>query len=1050
MFGPNAQVDVPGALHVTTADELRFADGATFSATNPETSTLTLAPPEAFGFLGNAPGSIRLEGSNLQLAPGKPLSLVGGDVELQGSSRIRTPGGQVNVTSLAAPATVNARTGAVAEGSAFGRFAMTASSIATGETSWPIAGVRSGPVAIRAGEIVIDQAAIAAINGSSEPGGNVSIKSDALTLSGGSGISSSTVGNGPGGAISVSADRITFDNGNLFSGTEGRGASGDVTVTADELSLVNGGSISSDTDGGKAGEINVTANRMLLVSGDGSGIFSTAELLSTGSAGDVQVTANEIVIDQAAIWAIDDSSEPGGNVSIKSDVLTLSGGGIYSLFSGTQGNAGAVTVTGRDITVRNGGQIASNTFAQSNAGAVTVQADYLLVSGDGSGIFSTPALFSTGSAGDVQVTADHLEVLKGGNIESSTRSLNGGKAGTVNVKANHLLVSGDGAVSTISSTAEEGSTGSAGDVQVTADVLQVLKGGMISSSTFGEGDAGTVDVQADHLLVSEDGSAWVTGITSTAEEYSTGSAGDVHIKANDLQVRNGGIISTSTYSSGHAGTVDVQADHLLVSTDGSEHVTGITSTAEPYSADQPQPHSGPLPTGNAGMVKVTVTHELELHDGGQISSDTLTQGNAGQITVKADHVLVEGTDPAGHPSVIGSSAASSSTALHSGPLPTGAAGTVTVTATHELELHDGGQISSDTLTQGNAGQITVKADRVVVEGTDPAGGPSTVSTSTVGPGSGGAVKVEAGTLELTGGGWIQAVTADTGKAGDVSVEARDTVTISGRDASGAPSSLLASSLSPVADAGAGGTVDVVAPVVQVRDGGRIATSSRGGNVAGDIMITAADTLRLDQGAISTQAKEADGGRVTIRVGNLIDLQDSAITTSVAGLTGNGGNITIDPSFLILDNSRIVAQARGGNGGNIFIDAGTLIQSPGSVIDATSELGISGTINLTAPNVDVASSLVMLPETFLDASSQLREACAGQGGRPTSSLVAGGQGGLPPDPGRPLSASPSGLSSERRAEPVPNRAATLPLPPSTKRTLIAGNPILGAPRISCLG
>src|SRR3954451_6690089 len=32
MFGPNATLDVPGSFHVSTAHELRFADGASFSA----------------------------------------------------------------------------------------------------------------------------------------------------------------------------------------------------------------------------------------------------------------------------------------------------------------------------------------------------------------------------------------------------------------------------------------------------------------------------------------------------------------------------------------------------------------------------------------------------------------------------------------------------------------------------------------------------------------------------------------------------------------------------------------------------------------------------------------------------------------------------------------------------------------------------------------------------------------------------------------------------------------------------------------------------------
>ena len=56
----------PTVFHVSTADELRFEDGARFSASDPSASTFTVAPPEAFGFLGAAPAGVSVGGSVLE------------------------------------------------------------------------------------------------------------------------------------------------------------------------------------------------------------------------------------------------------------------------------------------------------------------------------------------------------------------------------------------------------------------------------------------------------------------------------------------------------------------------------------------------------------------------------------------------------------------------------------------------------------------------------------------------------------------------------------------------------------------------------------------------------------------------------------------------------------------------------------------------------------------------------------------------------------------------------------------------------------------------
>src|SRR5215467_1025699 len=65
VFGPNATVNVSGSFHASTADYVKMSDGARFQATNPDGSTLTAAPPAAFGFMTPRPAAITVNGSGL-------------------------------------------------------------------------------------------------------------------------------------------------------------------------------------------------------------------------------------------------------------------------------------------------------------------------------------------------------------------------------------------------------------------------------------------------------------------------------------------------------------------------------------------------------------------------------------------------------------------------------------------------------------------------------------------------------------------------------------------------------------------------------------------------------------------------------------------------------------------------------------------------------------------------------------------------------------------------------------------------------------------------
>ena len=81
----------------------------------------------------------------------------------------------------------------------------------------------------------------------------------------------------------------------------------------------------------------------------------------------------------------------------------------------------------------------------------------------------------------------------------------------------------------------------------------------------------------------------------------------------------------------------------------------------------------------------------------------------------------------------------------------------------------------------------------------------------------------------------------------------------------------------------------------------------------------------------------------------------------------------------------------------LITAGEFLRSSDSVISASSELGISGTIEINGPRVDVNGALVVLSSDLRGRAAVLREACSARSDRPISSLVEAGRGGLPQDP-----------------------------------------------------
>ena len=100
IFGPDSALDVKGSFAVTTANELKFADGGHLDTHLPDTSLLTTAAPAAFGFLGK-PAAITVNNALFSMPAGSRVIVAGGDFTGNAAS-ILAPSGHISISSSAA------------------------------------------------------------------------------------------------------------------------------------------------------------------------------------------------------------------------------------------------------------------------------------------------------------------------------------------------------------------------------------------------------------------------------------------------------------------------------------------------------------------------------------------------------------------------------------------------------------------------------------------------------------------------------------------------------------------------------------------------------------------------------------------------------------------------------------------------------------------------------------------------------------------------------------------------------------------------------------
>jgi hypothetical protein len=640
-----------------------------------------------------------------------------------------------------------------------------------------------------------------------------------------------------------------------------------------------------------------------------------------------------------------------------------------------------------------------------DTGEIHVHADGLVSLSDRAFIQTETFRNMPGAGGDVTLLAQRLEVHDGSQIRANARGE--GRGGDIRVTADEVLLENDASLGMTGLGAFAHGSGDGGWIFVNADSVDVLDGAEISTPTFDEGHGGSVKMIADELRVAGSGA----GVFATVGSFGTGDGGDVRLRVRDIGVDDFGQIATFTFlnsAGGNAGDVRADSETITVANGGS-------ISASTFAAG-----FGGQPAGDAGRV-ILETGLLDVSNRGAISSDSRGPGNANLIKVEADRVRLTGGG-----------------VITSNALSTGDGARVRVDA-RRVSIEGAGElvgagdqpfsfsgISSGGLF-GAPGRIVVNADRLDVLG----GGK--IATQNLGPSEeGGSIRIRADRVTVAGAygdssAAASAITSDsaqflsfppaTGPAGDI--------TITGR--SGARSVLVVDDGGEISSrtrtTGAGGNVFVEFDKVKIENGSVITVQSTGtaadlGDAPGDagnIEVIGHDLIRVVDSAIIALAAEADGGNIKLTSEGIVYLRNALISAAVGGGAGSGGNVDIDPDFVVLDQSTISASAIGGDGGNITIVSDFFFATPDSVLTATSELRNDGQIVVDSPETAIVSQITALPESYLDAAALLRERCAAQRGDvPRGSFVVTGRDGIPAAPDGLLSAPLGG--GEAGADP----------------------------------
>jgi filamentous hemagglutinin family protein len=1036
IFGPSSSLDIGGSFVGSTASSINFADGTQFSATAPQTTPLlTVSVPIGLQ-LGRTAGSIRNQSKvtnsrgkpiGLQVRPGKTLAFVGGDVVLEGG-RLTARGGRIELGSVAGEGLVSLTP--IQKGYALGyQNVQNFQNIQLSQRALVDAsGEGGGDIQVQAAQLELTQRSfIFADTLGAEAGGQALIQTtEAITLSDGSLITADVLGSGTGGDLTINTLALTVQGGAKIAARSFRegGRGGNLAVAAsDSVNLIGNSlrrqlsSLSTETQGAQAaGDLTIETGKLTVQ--DRAQVATNTN--GAGDAGDLTIRASDSVkvTGEGRILAQTErgSTGAGGNLTIETKRLE---GTQLAVFSLGQGPAGKLTVITPEPLPNVETQIVPDETLLINS---TVRSNFntSIIEGGtqvGSNLFHSFAQFSLptlstayfNNAPDIQNIISRVTGSSASNIDGKLQA---------NGTANLFLLNPNGIIFGPSSSLDVGGS----FVATTANAVRLGETGLFSASDASSNlltltpSALVFNAVAGKEIVNQSQAESLRGESLRGEinssnvpvvglQVPTGKTlalvgGNLVLEGGNLTAAEGrielgsvaGMGEVSLSQSGNSWVLGYD----LVDAFGNIQMEGgayVDATGEKGGNFQLQGAQLQMTQGYifadtygkeaGGELLVHTTEGITLSNGSFISTAVLGPGTGGNLTVTTEKLIlrdgsqlltyVAGKGQGGTLTVNASESVEligeelienprgrQSSGFVATALFDGTAGDITI-ETENLIVQNGAKVFASTIGQGNAGNIQINATNSVnLSGVDFSGYSSSLSTTTSGVGQGGNITVNTSAFQIAEGAVVNAQTTDEGNGGNITVKANTFEAINGGQL-----------------------------LTNTRSSGRAGSISL--NATGKITISGSDPTFLDrlnqfgkdvvtnEGAASglfantSEESTGQGGDLTLKTGQLAVRDGAEVNVSSTG-KGNAGGLRVEADSIFLNNQgKLQASTASGEGGNIELQAGDLIlMRQNSLISAEAgSTGNGGNIMLNAPFI------VAIPSENSDISAN---AFRGKGGR----------------------------------------------------------------------